>query len=97
MENIEGSLDKSLLDLKLDYLDLLLIHWPVSVKKIGEKFEFINIPLYKKWKVMEEMVAKGKVRSIGLSNYNLQIIMDLLCYCKIRPVCNQIELHPFNS
>lgn len=43
---------------------------------------------------MEDMVAKGKTKSIGLSNFNVQQIKDVLAVCKIRPVCNQFEVNP---
>ena len=43
---------------------------------------------------MEDMVAKGKTKSIGLSNFNVQQMKDVLAACKIRPVCNQFEVNP---
>lgn len=67
------------------YIDLLLIHWPVK----GE--------VEATWKVMEEFVANGKVKSIGLSNFNPHHIDDLLKVAKVRPVVNQIEIHPYMS
>ena len=77
------SIDESLSKLKTDYIDLLLIHWPVKdcVKDT--------------WQVMEESVSQGKVRSIGVSNFNNHHLDELLAYAKIRPVVNQIEVHPF--
>lgn len=47
------------------------------------------------WREMEALVDKGLVRGIGLSNCNVQLMMDLLCYARIKPVVNQVELHPF--
>ena len=76
------SIDESLAKLKMDYIDLLLIHWPVKdcVKDT--------------WQVMEEYVRQGKVRSIGVSNFNRHHLEDLLAYAEIRPAINQIEVHP---
>ena len=76
------SIDESLAKLKMDYIDLLLIHWPVKdcVKDT--------------WQVMEGYVRQGKVRSIGVSNFNRHHLEDLLSYAEIRPVINQIEVHP---
>ena len=79
---VRQSIDDSLSKLKIEYIDLLLIHWPVKdcVKDT--------------WQVMEECVRKGKVKSIGVSNFNRHHLEDLLSYAEIRPVINQIEVHP---
>lgn len=67
--------------------------------KAGEiiKRERINMPMFKVWPQMESLVKKGLVKSIGLSNYNVQMMWDLLSYCKIKPTVNQVELHPYCS
>ena len=79
---VRDAIDASLAKLKSDYIDLLLIHWPVKdcVKQT--------------WQVMEDEVRQGKVRSIGVSNFNRHHLDDLLSYAEIRPVINQIEVHP---
>lgn len=79
---VRKSIEESLRKLKTDYLDLLLIHWPVKdcVKDT--------------WQVMEEFVLEGKVRSLGVSNFNKRHLDDLLTYAKVCPVINQIEVHP---
>ena len=81
-EAVCKSIDESLAKLKTNYIDLLLIHWPVKdcVKHT--------------WQVMEDYVQQGKVRSIGVSNFNRHHLDDLLAYADIRPVINQIEVHP---
>ena len=81
-EAVRQSINESLAKLKTDYIDLLLIHWPVKdcVKHT--------------WQVMEDYVRQGKVRSIGVSNFNRHHLDDLLTYADIRPVVNQIEVHP---
>ncbi len=79
---VRQSIDESLAKLKMDYIDLLLIHWPVKdcVKDT--------------WQVMEGYVRQGKVLSIGVSNFNRHHLEDLLAYAEIRPAINQIEVHP---
>lgn len=52
-------------------------------------------PLHVVWPKLEALVEKGYTKSIGLSNFNVQLILDLLTYCKIKPVLNQVELHPY--
>jgi len=46
------------------------------------------------WPKLEALVEKGLTKSIGLSNFSVQMMMDLLCYCKIKPVVNEVELNP---
>jgi len=46
---------------------------------------------------MEALVEKGLVKNIGVSNFNVQLIWDMLSYAKIRPVANEVEIHPYNS
>ena len=79
---VSDSINESVEKLKTGYIDLLLIHWPVKdcVKQT--------------WQVMEEFVRRGLVRSIGVSNFNRHHLDDLLGYADIRPVVNQIEVHP---
>ncbi len=83
--DIRASIDESLEKLQTPYVDLLLIHWPVKdcVRKT--------------WQVMEDYVRQGKARSIGVSNFNDHHLDDLLQYAAIRPVLNQIEVHPLLS
>ena len=82
---VRRSIDESLAKLKTGYVDLLLIHWPVK-DRVKET-----------WQVMEDYVRQGLVKSIGVSNFNRHHLDDLLAYAEIRPVINQIEVHPFMS
>jgi len=52
--------------------------------------------MHKIWAQMEALVDKGLVKSIGVSNFNVQAMWDLLTYCRIKPVVNEVELHPYN-
>jgi len=79
-----GGLDESLQRLGLDYVDLLLIHWPLP-----QRNEYIST-----WKTFEKLVAAGKARSIGLSNFKPDHIDRLLSEASIRPTINQIQLNP---
>lgn len=79
------ALDESLVRLKLDYVDLLLIHWPAPAKGI-----FVDT-----WKAMIEAKKKGKARSIGVSNFNPDHLQRLIEETGVAPVLNQIELHPY--
>jgi len=72
----------------MEYVDLYLIHWPS-----GYYAKPTPKPLHVMWAQMEDLVAKGLTKSIGVSNFNTQLIWDLLSYAKIPPVVNQIELN----
>lgn len=98
-EDIEPNLDDSLRKLGTNYLDLYLIHWPVAFKK-GTRNE-IDYDLtenpYPTWQKLEEMVEKGKVRNIGISNFNIRRIQNLTANpLKIKPAVNQVELNYWN-
>jgi D-xylose reductase len=93
--DVEGALKASLQRLNLEYLDLWLIHWPIpNFKKIEGKTE-LGPSNYEVWRNMEKMVEKGLVKSIGVCNFGVQLLLDLLCYAKIKPVMNQIEFHQY--
>lgn len=92
-ENPEAAIKKSLELLNLDYVDAYLDHWPLQIFEWeGKNY---SIPSYEVWKKMENLVRKGYTKSIGLSNYNVQRITDLLTYAEIKPVINQVELNPY--
>ncbi len=81
---------ESLKRLGLDYVDLLLIHWPIATaEKANDAWKKNN---NETWKAMEELVREGKLRSIGLSNFRAHHIEAL--ECEIPPVIDQLEIHP---
>ncbi|CAG2120081.1 unnamed protein product, partial [Medioppia subpectinata] len=93
---------QSLSNLNLDYIDLLLMNWPMGYKEgtIDEpldKYKLIipsPVDYVDTWKEMELSVSDGIVKSIGLSNFNSQQILRILDSAIIKPVINQIESHP---
>lgn len=84
-----AAFEKSLKRLKLDYLDLYLIHWPASANRF-ENWEQINLDT---WRAMTELYKAGKIKAIGVSNFkphHLKALMET----EIKPMVNQIEFHP---
>ncbi|AWP37822.1 MULTISPECIES: aldo/keto reductase [Heyndrickxia] len=80
-EETKAAFQASLDRLGTDYLDLYLIHWP-SPKYIET------------WKAMEELYHEGKIKAIGVSNFQIHHLEDLLAHSEVVPVINQIETHP---
>jgi alcohol dehydrogenase (NADP+) len=97
------SCEKSLADLKVDYLDLYLVHWPfpnhhppgcdVAVRN-PQAVAYIHDDYMRTWRKMEELVDRGLVRHIGTSNMTIPKLNLLLRDARIKPVANEMELHP---
>lgn len=83
-ESTKKAFKKSLKRLQLDYLDLYLIHQPYG-------------DVYGSWRAMEELYREGKIKAIGVSNFQPDRIMDLILHNEVVPAVNQIETHPFNQ
>jgi alcohol dehydrogenase (NADP+) len=101
-ENVIPALKQSLSDLQLDYLDLYLIHWPIALKpeiKMPTKAEHYlslnDFPIANTWQGFEDAVNLGLTKHIGVSNFSVKKIKDLMAVCEIKPEVNQIELHPY--
>jgi diketogulonate reductase-like aldo/keto reductase len=83
-ESAKKAFERSLRRLQLDYLDLYLIHQPFG-------------DVYGSWRAMEELYGEGRVRAIGVSNFQPDRLMDLMVHNEVVPAVNQIETHPFNQ
>jgi 2,5-diketo-D-gluconate reductase A len=83
-ENTLKAFERSLKRLQLDYIDLYLIHQPFG-------------DVYGEWRAMEELYQQGKIRAIGVSNFQPDRIMDLMIHNQITPAVNQIEVNPFQQ
>ncbi|QWB95383.1 aldo/keto reductase [Mycoplasmatota bacterium] len=81
---MEEQLNKSLEALQTDYIDLYLIHWPNQDKKINQAT----------WAFFEKAYKEGKIKAIGISNFQIHMINDLLETATVVPAVNQVELHP---
>ncbi|CAO1617599.1 unnamed protein product [Sympodiomycopsis kandeliae] len=106
-DNVEMGVDASLRDLGTDYLDLYLMHWPVAFanpknselsalkSQDGRPIEnhILSEDLIRTWTNLEKLVEKGKVRNIGISNFNIRRVETLLSEAKINPVANQVEVN----
>lgn len=92
-EKAKAAIDESLKKLDLDYVDLYLIHWPNPLE-IRETYVEGNA---ESWRAMEEAVAEGKVKAIGVSNFHPHHLDELLKTAKIKPAVNQIFLNPSDS
>lgn len=79
--------------LDLGYVDLVLIHWPGVAKTPLESPENAQ-KRQETWRVMEEFHARGQFKALGVSNYELSHLKELLEYCHVKPVVNQVECHP---
>ena len=83
-ERTKPAFERSLQRLQLEYLDLYLIHQPFG-------------DVYGAWRAMEELYREGRVRAIGVSNFQPDRLMDLIVHNQVVPAVNQIETHPFNQ
>eukprot|EP01127_Copromyxa_protea_P006358 TRINITY_DN16176_c0_g1_i1.p1 TRINITY_DN16176_c0_g1~~TRINITY_DN16176_c0_g1_i1.p1 ORF type:complete len:315 (-),score=78.59 TRINITY_DN16176_c0_g1_i1:58-1002(-) len=108
-QHVKPAFERSLSDLGLEYLDLYLIHFPISLRYVdfedrypaGWDFDpskpgcqLEDSPVHETWSAMEELVKDGKAKHIGLSNFNAQSIMDIQRYAVVKPAVLQIEFHP---
>ena len=101
--DVEKALRRTLSNLGLEYLDLYLIHWPHGFKGGDELFPvdkdgkmiFSDVDYVDTWKAMEKLVVKGLTRSIGISNFNSEQVDRILKSATIKPVTNQVEIHPY--
>ena len=106
-EDVRWSFEDSCAKLRVDYIDLYLVHWPSAAEKnedhtvkLGPDGKYIiNKELTEDpeptWRAMEELAASGKAKAIGVSNWTIPLLKKLLQIARIKPTVNQIEIHPF--
>lgn len=83
-EACKQSIEESLRKLKTDYLDLLLLHQPFS-------------DYYGAWRALEEYYEAGRIRAIGISNFYPDRMVDIATFARIKPMLNQVEIHPYHQ
>lgn len=111
-KHVRAALTRTLYDLQLDYLDLYLIHFPVTLEFVPFETRYPagwfhdpdaahpvmkpdRVPVSETWGAMEDLVKEGLVKDIGVSNFGVSLIRDLLSYASITPSVLQVELHPY--
>lgn len=108
-DRVEPIVKKQLADWGIDYFDLYLVHFPVALEYVDPSVRYPpgwfydgkseirpgKATIQETWTAMEALVEKGLAKSIGISNFQAQLIYDLLRYAKIRPATLQIEHHPY--
>ncbi len=83
-ESTKASVMESLRKLRVDYIDLVLLHQPFA-------------DYYGAWRALEELYAEGIVKAIGISNFYPDRMVDLCAFARIKPMVNQVETHPFHQ
>lgn len=86
-----AALEKTLAELGTDYLDLYLIHWPANEKQFGQEAAALNLDT---WRAFEDLYKASKIKAIGVSNFMPNHLEALLAQAEIKPMVNQIEVHP---
>ena len=90
-DNAKKALEASLERLQMDYVDLYMIHWPRQTGADDENWKALDLET---WRALEELVDEGKVRALGCSNFLPHHLKNILDNCRIKPVVDQLELHP---
>ncbi|KAG0166757.1 hypothetical protein DFQ28_001141 [Apophysomyces sp. BC1034] len=105
-EHVRPACQRSLDLLGFDYLDQYMVHWPmawefhgfdfkdIKVRDENNDIKCIDVPIIDTWRAMEQLVKDGLVRSIGVSNFTIEMLEALLAECEIPPAVNQVEIHP---
>jgi aldehyde reductase len=92
-EKPQREIKEALQLMQLKYLDMVYLHWPYI--DMTDNGDYHHNSLEEFWAEMELLVTKGYVRHLAVSNFNGQLLTELLTFCKIKPVALQIEVHPY--
>jgi len=101
-EAVEAELDLSLKQLDQEYIDLYLMHWPVAFPKLKDQegpsikgeIDF-SVAAADTWVAMNKLLKTGKVKNVGVSNFTVEHLKQLISVTGIKPAVNQVELHPY--
>lgn len=110
--HVRAACERSLRDLRLNFLDLYLVHFPIAMEFVPFDRRYppgwfhdpeadrpamkpVRIPISETWGAMEALVETGLVKRIGICNFGISLLRDLLSYARIRPAVHQVELHPY--
>ncbi|KAF8625053.1 hypothetical protein AX15_005583 [Amanita polypyramis BW_CC] len=92
---VAEAFNTSLRKLGVEYVDLYLMHWPQALKENGDAYAKDESPTFvETWLDMEKLLRTGKVKSIGVSNFSVKTLNELLPYINVVPAVNQVEAHP---
>lgn len=111
-KHVRGACERSLRDLRLDELDLYLVHFPIALAYVSPEERYppgwffdpaaahpvmkpVPIPMADTWGAMESLLQAGLVKQIGVCNFPIALLRDLLATCSRRPSVHQVEMHPF--
>lgn len=103
-EHVLQSCQQTLKELQIDYIDVMLIHWPVCFKHSADGalfpskdgiFELDAVPIEETWKAFEDLVDRGLTKHIGVSNFSIEQVQQVLSFARIKPITNQVEAHPY--
>jgi diketogulonate reductase-like aldo/keto reductase len=103
-EMVRKAVNDTLKNIGTDYIDLYLMHWPMAFKesltdpfpkKSDGTVAFSDVNYVETYKAMEELVKNGTVKNIGVCNFNIKQLEDLMKNCDVKPAVNQIEVHPY--
>ncbi|KAG8967537.1 hypothetical protein FRC03_009790 [Tulasnella sp. 419] len=93
--DVQKGFEESLRNLGVDYIDLYLMHWPQASDDHGKIYQPDESPTYiETWKAMEKLLETGNVKSIGVSNFSVKLLNNLLQHTTVVPAVNQVQLHP---
>eukprot|EP00842_Homolaphlyctis_polyrhiza_P000999 jgi/Hompol1/18/HPOL_002707-RA len=105
-EHVRVGFTETITNLGVDSLDLYLMHWPIAHENRGDGNSVIDpatgvskiddtVTIEQTWREMEKLYDEGKAKAIGVSNFNIRKLKELLAVARIKPAVNQVELHPY--